>query len=99
MVVFRLDKVLEKSFEDIEPWQKVGVEVTHPKLMDSILHLFGDVGDTTTDSVMWRISEVQQSAKDLKFDDGMGIKVTIVNMPHGAGEYKRIFHTKSFDYF
>lgn len=82
-----MDRVLTESYQRIIPEiQQVGVEVTHPGLHTPILIPFGDAERNTLEMVMRVIEQVQQSCKELKFDEGLLVTVTTIEYPWGTGE-------------
>ncbi|WP_169716431.1 DNA polymerase [Oceanimonas doudoroffii] len=84
------DKVLTDTFREGAPRDLVGVSINHPCLDHEILVLFGDKTETTTEKIMSVIASVQQSKKELDFDDTMEVKVTRVTPPEGSGYRKMI---------
>jgi len=79
------DAVLSETFKHASDRDKVGVSISHPTLDTEVLVAFGDKDETTTDKIMEMIGMVQQSKKELNFDDTMTVKVTRITPPQGEG--------------
>ncbi len=73
-----IDQILRKAFADCGENDLVGVQIDHLALDSQILFHFGDVKTTTADNVLNTIFKVQQSKRELTFDEDMIIKITSI---------------------
>ncbi len=81
-------EVLRRAFATCGENDLVGVQIEHPALDSEILVHFGDVESTTAENVLHTISSVQQSKRELTFDEDMIIKITSISPPNGRGYVK-----------
>ena len=80
---------IDECCQEGVPGDKLGIEITHPDLEESVLVPFRDQQEQDADKVMHLIEQVAQSKKGFKVDNGFSMKFTHVHFPQGAGNGNR----------
>ncbi len=80
-----LDVLIDRAFDEGDPGDKVGVEITHPSLDYAILVPFCPRGLLSGERILHWIEKIQQSKRGLSLDHRMVVKFTRIRPVIGGG--------------
>jgi len=81
-----LADILNRRLINLNPNDRVGVELDHINLDRRVLVPFANVANFTVDRILSVMERVQQSKQTFGFDLNMTMKLVIVRDPEGAGK-------------